>query len=292
MLMARALELRKVDRVIALKFPAYLVRHPQKTIWLLHQFRQAYDLYGTEYSNLGADAIGRSVRRLVMAADAEGFAECRRIFTNSEVTRRRLAFYNSVGADVLLPPVNDAALFTGGPSDGYIFAGGRINLMKRQHLLVEALARTSPDVKLLIAGPPDSPEDAARLERAVEAAGVAGRVSLDLRFVPRPTLAGYVNRAAAVAYLPYDEDSLGYVAMEAATASKALISTTDSGGVLTLARHLQTGWVARPDADSLADVMSQATSSSSRTRTLGLAARDAWHELGITWPATLAKLLS
>jgi hypothetical protein len=41
----RALRLINVDRVIALKFPAYLVPHPHKTLWLLHQFRQAYDLY-------------------------------------------------------------------------------------------------------------------------------------------------------------------------------------------------------------------------------------------------------
>ena len=40
----RNLEIMNVDRVIALKFPAYLLQHDRKTIWLLHQFRQAYDL--------------------------------------------------------------------------------------------------------------------------------------------------------------------------------------------------------------------------------------------------------
>jgi hypothetical protein len=34
---------RKIDRVIATKFPAYCVRHPNKVAWVLHQFRQAYD---------------------------------------------------------------------------------------------------------------------------------------------------------------------------------------------------------------------------------------------------------
>lgn len=37
MLMVRALEMYNVDRVIALKFPAYLIRHPHKTPRLLHQ---------------------------------------------------------------------------------------------------------------------------------------------------------------------------------------------------------------------------------------------------------------
>jgi hypothetical protein len=41
----RNLRLYNVDRTIALKFPAYLIPYPEKTLWLLHQFRQAYDLY-------------------------------------------------------------------------------------------------------------------------------------------------------------------------------------------------------------------------------------------------------
>ena len=44
---------RPIDRVIATKFPAYCVRHPNKVAWVLHQFRQAYDYDGTE---LGQDA--------------------------------------------------------------------------------------------------------------------------------------------------------------------------------------------------------------------------------------------
>src|SRR4051812_7859913 len=33
------------DLVIALKFPAYIVPFPNKKVWLLHQFRQAYELW-------------------------------------------------------------------------------------------------------------------------------------------------------------------------------------------------------------------------------------------------------
>jgi hypothetical protein len=45
--MVRALELFNADRLIALKFPVYALRHPDKVVWLLHQFRQAYDLFPT-----------------------------------------------------------------------------------------------------------------------------------------------------------------------------------------------------------------------------------------------------
>ena len=31
----------EVDAVVAMKFPAYLVRHPRKIVWLIHQQRTA-----------------------------------------------------------------------------------------------------------------------------------------------------------------------------------------------------------------------------------------------------------
>ena len=45
----------KVDRLIALKFPAYLIPHPNKVVWLMHQYRQAYDLWDQEGRPQGRD---------------------------------------------------------------------------------------------------------------------------------------------------------------------------------------------------------------------------------------------
>jgi glycosyltransferase involved in cell wall biosynthesis len=291
MLMARALELWNVDHVIALKFPAYLIRHHRKTLWLLHQYRQAYDLYDVGHTNLPPGKAGVDLQSMIKHADDECFAESRKIFTNSEVTRQRLLKYNGFDAKVLLPPVNDPELFSGDEMGGYIFAGGRINSMKRQLLLLEALAHTQTNVKLIIAGPPDGPEYAACLESAVERYGLGDRVHLDLRFLPREVYAGYVNKASAVAYLPYDEDSLGYVAMEAATAAKALITTSDSGGILGLVRHKETGWVSQPDAYNLANIMEEVFENSARTRMFGQSARILWKSMNINWPETTEALL-
>lgn len=291
MLMVRVFELWNVDHVIALKFPAYLIRHHRKSLWLLHQYRQAYDLFDAGQTNLPPGAEGEALRDMIRNADNETFSESRHIFTNSVVTQRRLKQYNGFDAEVLLPPVNDPELFPGHAPRGYVFAGGRINGMKRQHLLLEALAKADPSVRLIIAGPPDTAEDAERLHRLVEQFGLADRVKLDLRFLPRTEYADYVNHASAVAYLPFDEDSLGYVAMEAATAGKALITTDDSGGILGLVKHGETGWVARPDADDLASVMSAALANAPRTGAYGVAARALWESLGVNWPQTVETLL-
>lgn len=291
MLMVRAFELRNVDHVIALKFPAYLIRHPQKTLWLLHQYRQAYDLYDAGQTNLPPGNTGLELQALIRQADQESFAESKNIFTNSEITRQRLHKYNGFDSKVLLPPVNDPELFMGGEAGGYIFAGGRVNGLKRQHLLLDALAQADSRVKLIIAGPPDTPNDAACLMAAVDRYGLADRVRLDLRFLPRNVYADYVNHAAAVAYLPFDEDSLGYVAMEAATAAKALITTTDSGGILGLVKHRETGWVAPPNADDLARAMEAVFEDSARAKMYGQNARVLWTDMEINWPDTVKALL-
>src|SRR4029078_515854 len=47
---------KRIDRVIATRFPSYLVKHPNKVVWLIHQLRQAYDLLGTPYSDFAPGA--------------------------------------------------------------------------------------------------------------------------------------------------------------------------------------------------------------------------------------------
>lgn len=291
MMMARAFELFNVDHVIALKFPAYLIRHPSKTLWLLHQYRQAYDLLDAGQTNLPCGSTGDQLRSLIRNADNETFAESKHIYTNSKVTRDRLKHYNGFDADVLLPPINDPESFEGGEGEGYIFAGGRVNGMKRQHLLLEALRLADSKVRLVIAGPPDSEADADKLRQLVERYSLQNRVTLDLGFLPRSKYVSYVNKASAVAYLPFDEDSLGYVTMEAAMAGKPLISCSDCGGILGLAKHQETGWVVDPEVGLLAEVMSHVVTNPKKAREFGAVARELWLSYGVNWENTVEALL-
>ena len=292
MLLAASLQLADVDRVIALKFPAYLIPHPEKTLWLVHQYRQAYDLLDAGHSDLTSTATGGNIRQLIKNADDKCFADARRIFSVSDVTQARLKKYNGFDSTILRAPINDPHRFDGGPPQGYIFAGGRINGAKRQQLLVEAVAHAAQGVHLIVGGPADTAEDKVRLEETVHRLGLADRVTLDVRFLDRQRYADYINGASAVVSIPFDEESFSYVAMEAATAGKALISTTDSGGVLGLARHRATGWVTEPTPEALADAMSAAISNQRQAIAYGQAARSLWHSYGITWPATVAALMS
>src|SRR5512132_2282246 len=54
---------RPIDLVIATKFPSYAVRHQNKVVWLLHQFRQAHDLDRTQLGQFGESPDDRALRR-------------------------------------------------------------------------------------------------------------------------------------------------------------------------------------------------------------------------------------
>lgn len=291
MLIARRLRLYNIDRVIALKFPAYLTPWSDKVIWLLHQYRQAYDLLDAGQSNIPNDARGEEIVRAIRSADAAAFSEAGHIYTNAPVTARRLKHYNGVDGAVLRPPLNDPELFTGGESSGYILATGRVNAGKRQRLLVSAL-RHAPGVRLVVAGPPDTPQDADHLRRLAEQEGVEDRVTLDLRFLPREDLARLVNRASAVAYLPFDEDSIGYCTMEAFQAAKPVLTVTDSGGVLDIVRDRETGLVTEPEPEAIGAAMAELDGNAALTARLGRAGRAAMVAEKLNWPETIARLLS
>ncbi|QDV23486.1 glycosyltransferase [Aureliella helgolandensis] len=290
MLMVRALELPNVDRVIALKFPAYLIRHPHKTLWIMHQYRQAYDLYDTDGSNLTGE-MGKDIKSVIEEADQQAFAESRKLFVNSPTTQSRLQKYSGVESRVLICPVNDSELFSNGKHEDYMFVGGRVNLMKRQHLLLEALALADSSVKLIIAGPPDHESDAQRLQEITCRLGLQGRVKLDLRMLSREEYAIYMRNSLCAASLPFDEDSMSYVAMEAATAQKSIVTTTDSGGVLALVKSHVTGWVAPPDPQSLSEVLSDAFRNRATTIEYGQNAKQQLDLLGINWMNTIETLL-
>ncbi|MGX1305306.1 glycosyltransferase involved in cell wall biosynthesis [Amorphus suaedae] len=291
MLVARSLRLANVDRVIALKFPAYLAMHSNKVVWLLHQYRQAYDLLDAGQSNIPDSERGRQIVEAIRSADTIGLGEARALFTNSPTTQQRLRHYNSIEGNVLRPPLNDPHIFAAAEPEGYIVATGRINDAKRQHLLVSAL-RHAPKVRLVVAGPPDSADDAAKLRSLAAELGVGDRLVLDLQFLSRGDLANWVNRSIAVAYLPFDEDSVGYCTMEAFQAGKPVLTTTDSGGVLDIVHDGVSGYVCAPTAEALGAGLSRLASDGAKAKEMGANARAILDREKLTWPATIEALLS
>jgi glycosyltransferase involved in cell wall biosynthesis len=117
-------------------------------------------------------------------------------------------------------------------------------------------------------------------------------VSLDLRFLTRQELAAHVNRARAVAYLPWDEDSVGYVTMEAFQACKPVLTATDAGGLLQIVHDGETGRVVEPEPEALAAAMADLLDDPARSAARGRAGHALWTSLKVDWPSTVDKLLA
>jgi glycosyltransferase involved in cell wall biosynthesis len=287
----KALRLPRADRVISMKFPIYLLDAEYHRTWLFHQYRQAYVLWGTPFTNLPNTPEGLEVREIIVSTDNEALRSRKQLFTISNEISARLLHHNGIEAPALRLPLNDPEIFTGGDYGDYILASGRVNSMKRQWLLVEAMRYMGPKARLVIAGPPETEDERDKLHKLVEQHDLGDRVKLDLRFLDRAELAAYVNNSRAVAYLPYLEDSYGYVTMEAFEAGKPVITTNDAGAVLDIVRNDHTGQVVEPDPRELAKAMSLYLDDKAIAREQGQAGRTFWRSTGINWSDTITRLL-
>ena len=290
MLACRLMQLPNVDRMVALKFPAYYVPHPNKVLWLVHQFRQVYDLWGTPYQDVPDDASGRAIRDSIFAADNQCFRDARAIYTNSSVTQERLRTFNQFESTVLFPPLRDPSQFRCDEYGDYLFYPSRLTGGKRQALVVEALAHTRTPVRLVLAGSPESPETLSEIERLIAKHNLSSRVTLRPNFIAEADKIDLYARALASVYTPIDEDSYGYVCLESYHAKKPVISCLDSGGVSILVKPGETGYLTEPTPEALARAMDELYADRARARALGEEGYRLIDRLHISWTHVVERL--
>jgi glycosyltransferase involved in cell wall biosynthesis len=238
---------RSIDLVIASKFPTYCVRHPNKVAWLIHQYRAAYELAGTPYSDFSHTELDVGLRQTLIELDNETLGECRVIFTNAANTASRLRKFNGLEATPLYHPPRLAPRLVAGPYGDYLLSVGRIESVKRVDLIVRALAASHPSLRLIVAG---DGTQRANVERVAEETGVANRIDF-LGSVGDDDLLRLYAGALAVVYPPYDED-FGYVTLEAFLARKPVVTCIDSGGPIEFVVDGENGYVCAPEPPALA----------------------------------------
>lgn len=274
-----------VDIVIATKFPSFAVHHPHKITWLIQQFRQAYDLFGTEFSHFTTSPEDERLRQHIRRIDTRTLAESRRLFAISKNVARRLAHFNGLQAEPLYPPPQHEGLYRNDGYEDYVLTVGRLDLLKRVEIIVEAMAHVRTQARLLIAG--DGPE-AERLQSMVRERGISDRVQF-LGHVEDGRLLDLYANCFAVFYGPLDED-YGLVTVEAFKCQKPVLTTSDSGGVLEFVDEGATGYIVPPDETrQLADCIDRLYANRSLCRQLGTAGLDSVR--GITWDSTISQLL-
>lgn len=286
-LAAATLDVFNVDRVIALKFPAYLIPHDDVVVWLVHQLRQAYDPPPVGWP---ADPSTASLIEAIHTADHAAFERVTRLYAISPIVAERLRRATGMTAEVLLTPPHAELSYRTEKAEGFIVALGRISDGKRQKLAVEAMRYAAPGYRLIVAGAPDNPGVLADLEQEIADAGTGDRVELIPRFISEDEKLDLIARCIGSVYLPIDEDSYGYVCYEAAMSGKPSITCTDSGGTLTLVDHGRTGLVAAPEAEALAAAFDELALHRSRAEAMGGHARTLALELDLSWKRVIEEL--
>src|SRR5918997_3438002 len=95
---------RPIDLVVATKFPSYCVRHRDKRVWVLHQFRQAYELDRTDLGQFDESPEDRALRRSVQRLDRIALGEANRVFATSRNVADRLERSTGIAAEVMPHP--------------------------------------------------------------------------------------------------------------------------------------------------------------------------------------------
>ena len=277
---------KKIDLVIATRFPSYVVRHPNKVVWLIHQFRQVYELMDTPFSDFGSLPDDERVVAMIRAMDRRCLAEARRLCTISENTAERLDRFLGLKGEALYPPPALRDRLHEGDSGDYILSVGRLDEMKRFDLLVRGLASSSSDLRCKIAG--DGPERE-RLGALVTELGLDDRVDL-LGRVDDDRLVDLYAGALGVFYAPFDED-YGYVTVEAFQAGKPVLTVADAGGVLEFVRDGENGFVSSSTSPrSIGAIVDRLAQDRDEARRLGATGKQ--DVAGIGWDSVIDGLTS
>jgi glycosyltransferase involved in cell wall biosynthesis len=276
-----------VDLVIGMKFPAYLVAHERKVLWILHQHRSAYNLWGTPFDDLSTYPEGVRVREWIKHCDETFIPDARKVFANSNAVADRLKRYNNIESEPLYHPPPLADQLRTGEQGDYVFYPSRLEPQKRQELLIEAAQHLRSPLKVVLAG---GSGNLKHYEELIKKNGVGNRVTIR-GFVSEEEMVELYANALGVCYLPFDED-YGYVTLEGMLAAKPVVVARDSGGAAEFIEHDAEGFVVDPDPRAVAEALDTLYADRVRAQSMGGRGREKIEAMNLTWPNVVQKLIS
>lgn len=275
-----------VDLIIGMKFPAYLVAHPRKVLWIMHQHRAAYNLCGTPFDDLSNFPDGPRVREFIRHCDERFIPAARRVFANSRTVADRLKRYNRIASEPLYHPPPLAGKLRPAEAADYVFYPSRLEPQKRQELLIEAMRYVREPLRAIFAG---GAQELNHYRALAKQHGVLDRVEFRGYVTEAEKIELYAH-ARAVCYLPFDED-YGYVTPEAMLAARPVVVAKDGGGATEFVEHDATGLLVEPEARALAEALDSLQADPARAARLGERGRESFLARNITWEKVVERLL-
>jgi glycosyltransferase involved in cell wall biosynthesis len=279
----------QIDKVIALKFPMWLMEHHNMSLWILHQHRTAYELWDTPYNDLEDMPDGHRVRELIIREDNLAIPKAQGIYTISRNVTHRLQQFNGIPSEVLYPPPRAMDAYRCDSYEQFYFYPSRITPLKRQELVIEALAYVSKDVKIVFAGQADDDSYLEKLKKRAAELNVADQITW-LGHISEEEKIRLYAECLMVLFPSYNED-YGYVTPEGMLASKGVITLTDSGGSLEFVDHDVSGRVVAPEAEALGEELQRSWQNPGEAKLLGENARQKIQEMDISWDKVCDRLV-
>jgi glycosyltransferase involved in cell wall biosynthesis len=279
----------KIDQLISLTYPSYVIQHPNHVSWFTHRMREYYDLWDRwlavregAMSRLGL----RLQRKILRSIDDHYISRLKKLYCISSVVRDRLKKWGDHDSEILYPPPDDDGNYSSDVYKPYIFALSRLTSMKRMHLLVDAMSLVkNKRVQAFIAG---EGEEKDNLGVLIENLKLSSRVKL-LGKIGEAEKHKLLMECRGFFFAPYQEE-YGIVAVEAMKRSKAVITSPDSGGPLDFVADGKSGLVAVPDAQSVADAIDRLAVDEETAVRLGRAAAETVRS--ICWKNVVKRIVN
>ncbi|MCD6326916.1 glycosyltransferase family 4 protein [bacterium] len=261
--------LKKVDLLIATKFPSYVAQHPNKVVYVLHQHREVYELWDGPYCQFKKSEEDLGIRDAIVSIDNTCLREAKAVFANSKRVAERLKRYNGIDSKVLYAPPRLTNVFRCESSEPFLFCPGRLEMNKRVDFILNALAKAKSKTKCIITG--RGPQLSA-LQKLAKKLKISNRVEFK-GWVDEKTLIDLYSRCLGVLFAPKDED-LGFVTLEAFLSKKPVITTESSGAVLEFVTDEETGFVSETDASAFGQKIDELAGDAKRAARMGEAGYD------------------
>jgi glycosyltransferase involved in cell wall biosynthesis len=168
----------------------------------------------------------------------------------------------------------------------YVLFPSRMESLKRQSLVIDAMTHVRSDVKLVLVGRgPDEPQ----LRERVDKLRLKDKVRFEIG-VSDDRLHQLYLGALAVYFGPFDED-YGYVTLEGFAAERPVVTLTDSGGPLEFVADGETGFVCAPEPKAIAESFDRLQGDHDLAARMGKAGNAFVRAEVPRWPDVVARLL-
>jgi len=272
-----------IDMTISLQFPSYYAQHPNKVLWLMHQHRAVYELYNK--TDVQKDL--KKLKQTIHENDTKYLSSYKKRFSMSNNVTNRLKRFNNIDSTPLYHPPYGFENFYNESDYGYIFCPSRLETLKRQDLLIEAMQYTKTPLKAIIAGEGGQKHT---YQSLVEKYNLKDKVRLIGHITDEEKYA-YYARSLAVFFAPFDED-YGYITLEAMLSSKPVVTCSDSGGPLEFVIDGETGFITEADPKQIAEVLDKLYANKNKAKLLGENALQYYISKNISWDNVVDTLLS